>query len=63
MNGMTGIATFVGDWSRAKIIQASALSINFYEQDSDNVQKNLTTVRAEADVQLAVLRPDAFLYE
>lgn len=63
MNGMTGTSTFVGDWSRAKIIQASALSINFYEQDSDNVQKNLTTVRAEADVQLAVLRPDAFLYE
>lgn len=63
MNGMTGTASFVGDWSRAKIIQANALSINFYEQDSDNVQKNLVTVRAEADVQLAVLRPDAFLYE
>lgn len=63
MNGMTGTNTFVGDWSRAKIIQANALSINFYEQDSDNVQKNLVTVRAEADVQLAVLRPDAFLYE
>ena len=60
--GMTGTKTFVGDWSRAKIIQANALSINFYEQDSDNVQKNLVTVRAEADVQLAVLRPDAFLY-
>lgn len=63
MNGMTGTASFIGDWSRAKIIQANSLSINFYEQDSDNVQKNLVTVRAEADVQLAVLRPDAFLYE
>jgi len=62
MNGMTGTKTFVGDWSRLKIIQANGLSVNFYEQDSDNVQKNLVTVRAEADVAIANHRPDAFLY-
>ena len=62
MNGMTGTKTFVGDWSRLKIVQANGLSVNFYEQDSDNVQKNLVTVRAEADVALANHRPDAFLY-
>lgn len=62
MNGMTGTKTFVADWSYVKIIQAAGLSINFYEQDSDNVQKNLTTVRAEAEVALADLRPDAVLY-
>jgi HK97 family phage major capsid protein len=62
MNGMTGTKTFVGDWSRLKIVQSSGLSINFYEQDADNVTKNLITVRAEAEVALANLRPDAFLY-
>jgi len=62
LNGMTGTSTFVGDWSRLKIIQSSGLSINFFEQDADNVTKNLITVRAEADVALANLRPDAFLY-
>jgi len=62
LNGMTGTKTFVGDWSRLKIIQAAGLNINFFEQDADNVTKNLITVRAEADVALANLRPDAFLY-
>ena len=62
LNGMTGTKTFVGDWSRLKIVQANGLSVNFFEQDADNVTKNLITVRAEADVALANLRPDAFLY-
>lgn len=62
LNGMTSGKTFVGDFSRIKIIQSSGLSVNFYEQDSDNVQKNLTTVRAEAEVALAVLRTDAVTY-
>lgn len=62
LNGMTGTKTFVGDWSKAKIVQANGLSIGFFEQDSDNVTKNLVTVRAEADVALATLRTDAFLY-
>lgn len=61
-NGMTGTKTFAGDFSRLKILQASGLNIQFFEQDSDNVQKNLITVRAEADVALATLRTDAFLY-
>lgn len=62
LNGMTGTKTFVGDWSKAKIVQTEGLSVNFYEQDSDNVTKNLVTVRAEAGVALATLRTDAFLY-
>lgn len=61
-NGMTGTKTFVGDFERLKILQAAGLSVQFFEQDSDNVQKNLITVRAEADVALATLRTDAFLY-
>jgi HK97 family phage major capsid protein len=61
-NGMTSGKSFVGDFSRVKIIQANQLSIQFFEQDADNVTKNLITVRAEADVALAVLRSDWGLY-
>lgn len=54
--------TFVGDWSKAAIVQAEGLSVNTYEQDQDNVIKNLVTVKAEARVAMALLRPDAFIY-
>lgn len=52
----------IGDWSKAKIIQSEGLSVNIYEQDSDNVQRNLVTIKAEARVALALLRPDAFIW-
>lgn len=61
-NGMTSGKFFVGDFSRVKIIQSSGLSVQFFEQDADNVTKNLVTVRAEADVALAVLRTDWGIY-
>lgn len=50
----------IGDFNQAQIIQADGISIQAFEQDSDNVQKNLVTVRCEARVGLAVLRPEAF---
>lgn len=52
----------IGDWSKAVIIQTEGLSVNLYEQDADNVTKNLVTARAEARTALAVLRPEAFTY-
>ena len=52
----------IGDWTKAAIIQTEGLSVNMYEQDSDNVQRNLITVKAEARVALATLRTDAFIY-
>ena len=52
----------IGDWTKAKIIQSEGLSVNIYEQDSDNVQRNLVTIKAEARVALALLRPDAFIW-
>jgi hypothetical protein len=61
-NGMTTGKTFVGDFSRVKIIQSAGLAVQFFEQDSDNVRKNLVTVRAEAEVALAVLRSDWGVY-
>jgi HK97 family phage major capsid protein len=59
----TGSSTvLIGDFSKAAIIQTEGLSVNFYEQDSDNVQRNLITAKVEARVALAVLRPDAFVF-
>lgn len=52
----------LGDWTKAAIIQTEGLNVNMYEQDTDNVQRNLITVKAEARVALATLRPDAFAY-
>lgn len=61
-NGMTSAKFFIGDFSRVKIIQSTGLAVQFFEQDADNVTKNLVTVRAEADVALAVLRTDWGIY-
>lgn len=52
----------VGDWSKAAIIQTEGLSVGQFEQDQDNVIKNLVTVRVESRVGFAILRPDAFVY-
>lgn len=52
---------YVGDWFWAKRIVVDGLAVEFFEQDRDNVQKNLVTVRCEARVCLAVERTDAFV--
>jgi len=54
--------TLIGDFNYAKIIQAEGLTTNIYEQDSDNVRRNLVTIKTEARVALAILRTDAFIY-
>lgn len=61
-NNMAAGHVLVGDFSKAAIIQTEGMSINFYEQDSDNVQRNLITARVECRAALAILRPDAFVY-
>lgn len=61
-NNMAAGKTLIGDFSKAAIIQTEGLSVNFYEQDQDNVIKNLITAKVEARVGLAVLRLDAFIY-
>lgn len=52
----------LGDFSKAAIIQTEGLNVSMSEYDSDNFQRNLVTVKAEARVALAILRPDAFSY-
>lgn len=61
-NNMATGKTLIGDFTKAALIQTEGLSVNFYEQDSDNVQRNLITAKVEARVGLAILRPDAFIY-
>lgn len=51
----------MGDWFYAKKIIVDGLGVEFFEQDRDNVLKNLITVKVESRVCLAVERPDAFI--
>lgn len=52
----------VGDWTRAKRVVTDDLKIQFFEQDDDNVQRNLVTVRIECREVLAIDRLDAFVF-
>jgi HK97 family phage major capsid protein len=53
----------VGDFAMGtQIFDRQQVNIRFFEQDSDNVQKNLTTVRVEERLTLANYRPSAFVY-
>lgn len=61
-NGMTTGKTFVGDFSRVKVIQATGLSVASTEFEGNNFTKNLVTFRVEADVNVAVLRSDWGIY-
>lgn len=51
----------VGDWTYAKKVQVDGLNVQFFEQDQDNVIRNLVTVRTESRVVLAVDKNAAFL--
>lgn len=51
---------YVGDKNKFTIVQSEGLSVQFFEQDSDNVQKNLITARVEASVGFALLDAGAF---
>ena len=52
----------LGDWNMAKRVVVDDLKVEFFEQDSDNVQRNLVTIRIEAREVLAIDRPDAFVF-
>lgn len=59
-NNMVAGNVIVGDFTKAAIIQAEGLSLGFFDQDNDNVARNLITARLEARVAFTVLRGDAF---
>lgn len=59
-----GVGEFlVGDFVRgAQIFDRKTASVNFYDQDEDNAQKNLITVVIEERLALAIYRANAFVY-
>ena len=59
-----GGGTFLsGDFqSGAQVFDRKAASVNFYDQDEDNAQKNLITVVIEERLTLVIYRPNAFVY-
>ncbi len=46
----------------AKKVVVDGLKVEFFEQDGDNVQRNVITARIEERNVLAFDRPDAFYY-
>ena len=52
-----------GDFNAAQLITRLNPEIRFFEQDVDNVQKNMITVRVEERVALPVYYPNAFVKE
>lgn len=50
----------IADWTQSQIATVDGLKVEFFEQDSDNVQRNLITVRVEARVVLITGQPYAF---
>lgn len=50
-----GMEAIICDTRYFEIIQSEGLSLQFFEQDDDNVQKNKITARIEASVGFAVL--------
>ena len=52
----------VGDSRFFEIVQSEGLSLQFFEQDADNVTKNKVTARIEASVGFALLDPAAFAW-
>jgi HK97 family phage major capsid protein len=53
---------YVGDWSTVAKVVTEGLSVQFSTEDEDNFRKNNITARVEAQVGLAVHRPDAIIY-
>lgn len=52
----------VGDWTLgAQLFIREQPTVEFFDQDRDNVIKNLITVRIEGRVALAIYRPEAFV--
>lgn len=53
---------YVGNWSTIKKVVTEGLSLQFSTEDEDNFRKNNITARIEAQVGLAIHRPDAIIY-
>lgn len=52
----------VGNFKHAQLFQRLAPQLRFFEQDQDNVVKNLVTVRIEERIALAILKTTSFVH-
>lgn len=52
---------YVGDWSRIRKVVTEGLSLEFSTEDANNFTTNLITARIEAQIGLAIERPDAII--
>jgi len=53
----------VGDFVRgAALVTRSAMQLRFFEQNKDNVEKNMMTIRIEERIALPKFYEDAFIY-
>lgn len=51
----------IGDFARGvAIFQREAMQIRYFEQNKDNVEKNITTIRLEGRIALPIYYPEAF---
>jgi HK97 family phage major capsid protein len=53
---------FVGDWSYVQKVVTEGLVLEFSTEDNDNFSKNNITARIEAQIALAVERPNAIIF-
>ena len=53
---------YVGNWAQIKKVVTEGLSLQFSTEDEDNFRKNNITARIEAQVGLAIHRPDSMIY-
>ena len=61
-NKMPAGEFLVGNFNHAQIFQRLAPQLRFFEQDQDNVVKNLITVRIEERLALAILKTTSFVH-
>jgi hypothetical protein len=59
--GVTAGRVWLGDRSQAGIVQTAGLSV-LSDDKGANFDNNTVTYKAEARVNAAILRPDAFIY-
>jgi HK97 family phage major capsid protein len=51
----------IGDGSAAQLFDRQTATIEVFEQDEDNVQRNMLTIRVEERILLAKYRPSSFV--
>lgn len=61
-NKITAGEFLLGNFNHAQIFQRLAPQLRFFEQDQDNVEKNLITVRIEERLALAILKDTSFIH-